>query len=509
MRIENLESGRTYAVAGCFAFLFLFLFLFFTQIHPLVVFDSDDWMYISFARKPVPSIHEWNPTRIFAECFQPLTGYFAAYVVTPIVGDYLHALTYTAGLFLSLMITGYIYLFYQLMRKGEEHGRFRAMGVTMVFFALHFYLLRSQTYDNAHLFSTYNFTCVFYYLMPMLLNASLVLWIMRQGRLSEIYAQSTPVRKGLLWLWLYLAIFSSIFHNIILIVYLGIYSCWDFLDGGKRDAIQWAKEHKMELVVLLAWLVCLFFEAHGGRARDIGKDTFHLPWMETAIAAAILWSTMKHAAVAICMMVMLLAAGDLFYHRKNEEGEGLRFLATSLMSGILVWVYLFLICTKSASAYFARPDVAVSWCFYLLLLTGFALNHLARRHPVLIQFFPVAIFFAFVVAFNHPRESFRESNADNLPAQTCYDMGHRFIQQMVAADQRGERKVDLHVVKADTTDNWPHATMLQNVLPESLFEHGIIHHRIEVERIPDPEVNREYQLPSPVQPLSKDPGRKD
>lgn len=48
--------------------LFLLLVLFFTKITPLVVFDSDDWLYVSFTRMPVPIWGHWNPSRVLRNC---------------------------------------------------------------------------------------------------------------------------------------------------------------------------------------------------------------------------------------------------------------------------------------------------------------------------------------------------------------------------------------------------------------------------------------------------------
>ena len=96
---------KSYSERAFFLLAFSFLFVFFTQVHPLVIYDGDDWRYIAYTRQALPSWNEWNPSRVFAECFQPLMGYFAAYVLTPILGDYLHAQTAAVALLLSLMAT--------------------------------------------------------------------------------------------------------------------------------------------------------------------------------------------------------------------------------------------------------------------------------------------------------------------------------------------------------------------------------------------------------------------
>ena len=66
------EISGKYGVVVCFLLIFGFFFVFFTQVHPLVIYDGDDWRYIAYTRQALPSWNEWNPSRVFAECFQPL-----------------------------------------------------------------------------------------------------------------------------------------------------------------------------------------------------------------------------------------------------------------------------------------------------------------------------------------------------------------------------------------------------------------------------------------------------
>ena len=135
------------APAIFFVGAFLFLCVFFTQVHPLVIYDGDDWTYIAYTRQALPSWREWNPSRVFAECFEPLVGFLAAYGVTPLLGDYLHALTVTSAFALSLMITGYLWMLARLLVR-QDGSWYRACFVTVIFLLFHFLLMKVHREGN-------------------------------------------------------------------------------------------------------------------------------------------------------------------------------------------------------------------------------------------------------------------------------------------------------------------------------------------------------------------------
>lgn len=89
--------------------LFLLLVLFFTKITPLVVFDSDDWLYVSYRRMPVPIWGHWNPSRVLPELLMPFVSSLGALVLYPLTGDYMGALTLVFAVTVSLVIVVYIY----------------------------------------------------------------------------------------------------------------------------------------------------------------------------------------------------------------------------------------------------------------------------------------------------------------------------------------------------------------------------------------------------------------
>ena len=176
------------------------MFIFLSVVHPVQMFDGDDWTYISFARNALPNIHEWNPARIFPEILMPAVGFVAAYVVTPILGNYLLFVSVTCAFVIALVVTTYIAAFSRMLSKLYHLKMLQKMSLALLFFVAHFWLFRSATENNIHLFLSRNLTCYFYYTIPTLLCAILILFMVTK---PDIWHSFSGIGKGVFLLLLY------------------------------------------------------------------------------------------------------------------------------------------------------------------------------------------------------------------------------------------------------------------------------------------------------------------
>lgn len=88
----------------------LFFIIFYVVIHPIVLFDSDDWIYCNVSRDAIPLYRTWNPTRILPEVLMPLCTKMGAYLVWPFLKDasffrvltYVYAISVTAAVILFI-----------------------------------------------------------------------------------------------------------------------------------------------------------------------------------------------------------------------------------------------------------------------------------------------------------------------------------------------------------------------------------------------------------------------
>lgn len=96
--------------------VFGFLFVWFTQIHPLVVYDADDWTYLAYVRSATPIWGDWNPAKVFPETVMPFFSTVAVYTLMPLLGDYILAQTVMHALVVSISITVYVFCFTELVK---------------------------------------------------------------------------------------------------------------------------------------------------------------------------------------------------------------------------------------------------------------------------------------------------------------------------------------------------------------------------------------------------------
>ena len=92
MKVKQFPSNWLFYII-----LYIFFVYFFSSIHPIVPFDSDDWLNSIIERPPYPSLDYWNPTKVFPERFEPFVSTLAGYLIVPIVGSLLTGIIVSRG----------------------------------------------------------------------------------------------------------------------------------------------------------------------------------------------------------------------------------------------------------------------------------------------------------------------------------------------------------------------------------------------------------------------------
>ena len=265
--IKNHKS-----IIFCGIILFLFFFMFFSQVHPVVVYDGDDWEGIGIARFPLPNWNVWNPIKVLPEASIGLVGYFSAYVIYPILGDYIQSITYVTAGILSLLITVFFVLIAYNSMNLVKIKECNAAALAVLLAVISFLLLKHGD-NSTYLFYSINMTCYYHYVIPGLVNICLVLYMMLHNNFLSEFMSFSDLKKGLIFLWIYLAIFSNVLHSVILIAYasFSILESYFQQKGSLKDKIITnIKYYSLYYVVIAVWFVSLIMETHGGRSKQIG-----------------------------------------------------------------------------------------------------------------------------------------------------------------------------------------------------------------------------------------------
>ena len=485
---------KNFSMIAASVLIFAAMFIFFSQVHPIVLFDGDDWNVISDARIALPKWGSWNPIKILPETFFPICGYFAAYVVMPIIGDYLTALTITAALIVSIFIAAYVILFMLFAEKILRLDKLSVIFFCAIFLLLHFAVfLHHNTQDNLYLFHTNDADCYFNYVLPNLLNAALVLLLACFDVTKNIFNRVTWQSLGLFFA-LYLAIFSNILSSCILAIFVGV----ELISRVKLKnfaAKKFFAENRTLFVFLIFWLISLLFEANGNRAKSIAHEE---NFLETVIdTATITIHSLLFENNASALMIFAAVTIIFIFMRRTADKDTLelwRVLKKFLLCLPLWTIYIILVAAKSESTYALRPDVQFGFFFFMFTIFLATLSFWVKKFPRVALILPILTFVLFTWIFSGKR-TLCPSTFNHIPEKICVEVSQHIIDQIVAADRAGLNEVVVTVPKGDNIDNFPHPFYMNQNISRTLHAHGIISRRLNVIILPDVSLNKRFNLP--------------
>jgi hypothetical protein len=452
---------------------FLALVFYYGLIHPLVPFDTDDWMNMTISRPLYPSLHCWNPTKVFPERLEPAVAMIAARFIAPVIGDYVNALILANAVVLSFFITIYLFLVQRLLTD-RFHLSLPSSFCFIVFFAiLHFLALKTKVKDNDYLWYAEDCNCYYHYIISNLLNASLVLWLMRHDAPLKIKGW----RFIVLVIATYFALCSNLYSTIILISYAGASLLFDLIVCKKKEdrwLVTYVHQHAYFLIVLLLWLVVQLIEVNGNRANAYGHVNDSLiEYLLLTIRC--LFKVRFNIGVIAFLMLALLGAKILYtlsgHHRILHIGKRPTVI---LLAAILSLTYLILLSAKVKPENILKGQIIFSWVFYILLLSIFGLSYLGSKIKSIRWLVPFAII---LVAYNN-----RDVRTEFLGVQClwgtneyeCIYTNRDIINQVRYAEALGQNSVVIYVPKFDLKDNWPLAFDCGFAVGKTLRKHNVV-----------------------------------
>ena len=261
VKTEHFRRAAVERTVFCLTVFFSML-VFFAVLHPIPIMDEDDVLYTVLSRPAIPIPGYWNPSRMMPEVLMPLCGNLAALCARLGFGSFIDCQVFLLAAMLSGFITAYVYAFRRLLELRFHTESFTAVCLSGLFLLLHFLIFRTDYSRNLYMFYSYDACCVFYYTMPALLCCTLVLHFMASQDGQAILTEGSLLRKSLLVLALYFALFSNLFGSVILAVYAGFRVLRNLLR--KRSAF--LKDNALMIGIVVLWLIAVCLEATGGRA---------------------------------------------------------------------------------------------------------------------------------------------------------------------------------------------------------------------------------------------------
>lgn len=483
--------------------IFTFMYVWFTRIHPLVVYDADDWTYSYMVRQAVPMWGAWNPSRVFPEIFMPFCSSVAVYFLMPLTGDYIGALTAVHALVVSGFITVYVYCFGQLIKRVFSLSALCTGFASALFLVLHFLVFRNDSWDNLYMFHCVNVTCYYYYLIPALMNASLVMWMTKNPKFDDFMAKGSLAVKGIFVLVLYLAIFSNLPASGILAVYAGSVALMDFVKRlqGKFRLKEFVRSNAFYIGILAAWLVSAVLELFGQRAVSV--MTQDLPLLYAIKEAAYIFVVemllrCNRTFLALSIGIVILAAILFAVSRRKEtvDQDFLCLAVGAILCAAVMLVYTLILCAKVELSYMYRNEYLFGVFFYGLMIVLLGYAYVIRKQPRVLLVVPILLCIL-VWETNTNGRTFARSNMSDLDPHLCAQISNDLVSQAVEADQAGQTEMTLYVPVWESEDNWPHAVQLMERLSMALYEHGLISKPMGMAIEPSEAINEKYNLPIP------------
>jgi hypothetical protein len=447
--------------------------MFFIKIHPIIIFDTDDWYYSFANRGAYPISSAWNPTRVLPETIMPFVLLFGTNILSIFSDNYINNVIVINSIVVSSFILLYVYSFYNLLKEKFKLNILYNFSITILFILLHFLIFRNANANNLYMFYSLDACCYYYYLIPGLLNMSLV---MNYVTYKKFYFKDNIFRTSIMFLLCYLSIFSNLFHSIILASFIGTGLLIELIDkkilsksNFKFDKIKEFLINNIDkFIILFAWLLVQLFELKGGRASSLNSNLGFIVMFKNSIKDLIgVYGLLNKTFIKISLFTLTAGIFIIFKKRLYKD----KIFINSICSMLITVLYLLLVCSKAGSWYISRPDVLISILTYIFVFICFVLSYILKKYKRLFIIVPTLLFILYF-EINTSDTTFRESNILNLPYEDCIKINNEIINQIKEASYN-----DLNIIyipKFDSNDNWPIAFYGHQWIIESLNKHGVI-----------------------------------
>ena len=500
----NTKREKYWEALWYFA-VFAFFYIWFSRIHPLIVYDADDWTYVAYVRKATPIWGDWNPAKVFPEVLMPFFSTIILHTLVPLTGDYITGFTVGHALVISGFITAYAWSLVAMLRRCFSLSRLTGILTGTLFLSFHFLIFRTGDFDNSYLFHCVDLNCYYNYLLPALVAACILMHMLGNSRFDAFLKDGDPGKKGIFYVVLYFAVFSNLVTSGILAAYAGSCLLLNLLKERKQfKLVSYVKNNTANLITLVMWFISAVFELSGGRAASSVQSSLLERILEAAYCLKeALFSCNPIFWLSVFVITALAAVQFLLTKEKAEAEATLRqHLVTMLLAGAALTVYMLILCAMLLPQYLFRSEYQFPLFYYGFLVLFLGFGYLLQKQPRLTVLLPLLLVFL-VSDINTNGKTFYDPLMSEASPAVCADISRDIINQYVNADRSGTDKATIcvpqHVADPETDDNWPHSLVLLDRIGQALYEQGILSRPVPATFKADPAMNQRYNLPVPTE----------
>lgn len=496
-----------------FIILLVVMIYFFTVVHPLYIYDSDDWTYASYSRTFLPTLKEWNPTKVLPETFMPLVSKIGLKIIFPFTNNYIESLAFAYGITIAILISCY----FVFACKIKSKANYASISGVIAFILLHFLMYINSESNNKFFFYGGNVTCYFNYIVPAILNFFVVLFLDNQddyltNMTKNLKSTRQYVQMVGLFLLIYFSIFSNLFHNIVLVAYILCEIFFSFIRLGfthqnnkKKMMVNiFIKSNLSRFFILFIWFLCLIFESQGARAQWASGTTLSNLPINTTFKIFINSIESLNSLFIVCVLCLNCIAIILciFMTRNKICLDSSIFISKWLryaFSFFVTTTYLILLCSKVNPNYIANNTVMISWIFWCMQFTLNSVNFICSISKVRACMPIIASILFYITVING--KTFADNNVVwNYGINTVKILDNYYIKTIIEADRNNLDKVRLFVPKCKSLQ-WPlDVGYAGERISKTLYKHRIITKNIHVVIEQNSLVNHRYNVPLQTMP---------
>lgn len=459
--------------------VYLSFYVLWTNIHPVLVADADDWTYISFSRQALPVWKAWNPAKVFPETFMSMCGNFAAFVVYPIIKDWSHAMTYTYAAIIAAIVTAYIFLFDKVIDRLFKLNILNRYFVDFFFIASHFWIFLTGTEKNPYMFMSHSLNTEMNYRVPMFMAASLLLYI-----ITKLIDDEKLNMGGWLILWTYLTVFSNMATNIVIVIPVFVHFVYKFINWNKYQKGSFWKFLKTvtgHVIVFGMEAVVLVFEFFGGRAQNLEFDLL------TAVSEMVsdLKIVLKSVNIKFAVLVLFFIVISYVIEKNNKEATIRKIMIFFMVSGIITCIYMVMLFTRVGEHKITRADNISVMAIFFVIAGAVALASILEKLKWSDVVIPIVMYVMLLSLCNIGRMNgnyfgqggnlYQGSHNGYATAADCYESNIDIVNQFIEADKAGLEEFDLYAPYILGQYEWTGAR-----LETTLYRQGIIRRHMTV-----------------------------
>ena len=472
--------------------IFLTIFI---KIRPLVIYDLDDWNFCSLDRYAVPLFKNWNPCRILPENLMSWCSVLGVFLIMPFTNDFITSLVIIYGITIAIFITVYIHNFCNFLIEKLQMSLFSVITTSLIFIIFHYLVFQKDSDGNKlqHMFLCRDVTCYFFYAIPNLLNTSLVMYFTVHG----FFQENNLLKKSLLILLLYLAIFSNLFQTIIIISFISSIILQDIFQAKKNgnNIKSVLKKELFTVSTIIVWLISILFEYTGGRSESLSNS--HSTILETLNIFLVFVKNCTNRAFTLTFFAFVLSSVVLFLKNKKKkriyETIYFHYMIRFIYCGLITIIFNILLCANGMPNYIKNTEVLFGFVFYMFLIFAVSVYYVIVNYKQILLLFPLIIYILFSITMFRV-QFYAVSESFYVNYETCRKIDNYFIKELIYADNQHIENFTLEVPVSSSSYNWPHPKEFGPIISRTLYKYKIIQNNINVEIKINPELNKKFNL---------------